>query len=137
MRFGIYLLFANVLTCYSFTLNQFREISHHVRPDNQPPDSRRYIVDIDGTICTKTDSDYTKCTPLYANIDIFNNLYAIGHEIHYWTARGAISGKNWDELTLSQLKSWGVKYNSINMGKPHYDVWIDDKAVNAHTFCDY
>ena len=58
-----------------------------------------------------------------------------GHQIHYWTARGANSGKNWDELTVQQLNSWGVRYNSINMGKPHYDIWIDDKAINAKYFC--
>jgi len=132
-----YLLFANLLTCHSFILNKFREISHHIRSDNKVPHSRRYIIDIDGTICTKTDSDYPNCTPLYDNIEIFNQLYSLGHEIHYWTARGEISGKNWDEITLSQLKSWGVKYDTINMGKPHYDVWVDDKAVNTRMFCDF
>ena len=52
----------------------------------------------------------------------------------YWTARGANSGINWEELTIDQLDSWDVKYHSLNMGKPHYDVWIDDKAINAHDF---
>ena len=29
-----------------------------------------------------------------------------------------------------QLKEWGCKYTSLRVGdKPHYDVWIDDKAV--------
>ena len=96
----------------------------------------RYIIDIDGTICTKTKSDYPKTNPIYENIDLFNQLYEKGHEIHYWTARGAISGKNWDKLTIKQLENWGVHYNTINMGKPHYDVWIDDKAINARHFCN-
>ena len=56
--------------------------------------------------------------------------------MHYWTARGALSGINWDEFTVQQLESWNVKYDSINMGKPHYDVWVDDKAINARDFCD-
>ena len=116
--------------------NGFRQVAYTYREPTDIP-RKRYIIDIDGTICTKTDSDYPNCTPLYDNIDVFNQLYALGHEIHYWTSRGEISGKNWDELTLSQLKSWGVKYNSINMGKPHYDVWVDDKAVNARAFCNY
>tara|TARA_A100001015_G_scaffold300380_1_gene385712 strand:+ start:1374 stop:1784 length:411 start_codon:yes stop_codon:yes gene_type:complete len=100
-------------------------------------DKRIYIIDIDGTICTKTKSDYISCEPITENIDIFNRLFEHGHEVHYWTARGALSGKKWDELTIKQLDSWNVKYNSINMGKPHYDVWIDDKAINSRVFCDY
>jgi hypothetical protein len=50
------------------------------------------------------------------------------------TVRGAYSGKNWDDFTVNQLESWDVKYHTINMGKPHYDVWIDDKAINANDF---
>ena len=57
--------------------------------------------------------------------------------MHYWTSRGALSKKNWDKLTVKQLLSWGVKYHTINMGKPHYDVWIDDKAINVKHFCDF
>ena len=100
-------------------------------------DKRIYIIDIDGTICTKTKSDYISCEPITENIDVFNRLFEQGHEVHYWTARGALSGKNWDDLTIKQLDSWNVKYNSINMGKPHYDVWIDDKAINSKVCCDY
>lgn len=96
----------------------------------------RYIIDIDGTICTKTKSDYPKTNPIYENIELFNHLHEKGHEIHYWTARGAISGKKWDKLTIKQLENWGVRYNTINMGKPHYDIWIDDKAINARQFCN-
>ena len=92
------------------------------------------MIDIDGTICNKTNSDYLTCKPRKDKIDLFNRLYNNGHEIHYWTARGANSGKNWDDLTIKQLKSWNVKYNTINMGKPHYDVWIDDKAINVEDF---
>ena len=28
------------------------------------------------------------------------------------------------------MKIWGVKYNTLNIGKMHYDYWIDDKAIN-------
>ena len=94
----------------------------------------KYMIDIDGTICNKTNSDYLTCKPRKDKIDLFNRLYNNGHEVHYWTARGANSGKNWDNLTIEQLESWDVKYNTINMGKPHYDVWIDDKAINVEDF---
>ena len=92
--------------------------------------------DIDNVICkTGKDKNYKKSKPILKNIKTINLLYEKGHQIHYWTARGANSGKNWDELTVQQLNSWGVRYNSINMGKPHYDIWIDDKAINAKHFC--
>ena len=63
-------------------------------------------------------------------------MYNDGHEIHYWTARGGNSGKDWTELTHQQLKEWGVLYTSITMKKPVYDVWIDDRAINAKDFFD-
>ena len=93
---------------------------------------RSFMIDIDGTICNTHNSDYLKSIPRAKNIALFNKLYDQGHQIHYWTARGANSGKNWDEFTVMQLKQWNVKYTTINMGKPHYDIWIDDKAINAN-----
>jgi hypothetical protein len=89
-----------------------------------------YIVDIDNTICETQGSDYPNSTPIYYRINEINNLYDAGHTINYWTARGSSSGINWLELTIQQLNEWGVKYHSVNVGKPSYDVWIDDKAVN-------
>tara|TARA_Y100000287_G_scaffold181787_1_gene178363 strand:+ start:5055 stop:5507 length:453 start_codon:yes stop_codon:yes gene_type:complete len=120
-----------------FNFNLFRQIAHkpHVYC-NPNSDAKIYIIDIDGTICSKTKSEYNNCEPIYENIQVFNELYMKGNQIHYWTARGANSGKNWDHLTIKQLDEWHVHYCSINMGKPHYDVWIDDKAHNADIFCN-
>ena len=90
------------------------------------------MVDIDGTICTqiRPKPDYPKHKPYKERIEYLNKLYDEGHEIHYWTARGSGSGKDWREFTKNQLKEWGVKATSINCGNPMYDVWIDDKAVS-------
>jgi hypothetical protein len=63
-----------------------------------------------------------------------NQLYDDGHEIHYYTARGGNSGKDWSALTRQQLTEWGCKFHSVNLGKPVYDVWVDDRAVNAKDF---
>ncbi len=115
----------------------FRQVAYNQPRQQMCPGRKRYIIDIDGTICTITNSDYPNSKPIYENIESFNSLYEKGHEVHYWTSRGALSKKNWDKFTVKQLISWGVKYHSINMGKPHYDVWIDDKAINANLFCDY
>jgi hypothetical protein len=94
----------------------------------------KYIIDIDGTICTLTNGNYTDAEPYLYRIKHFNNLYNAGNEIHYWTARGSNSGKDWLELTLQQLNDWGVKYTTAQTGKPAYDVWIDDKAFNVGTY---
>jgi hypothetical protein len=94
----------------------------------------KYIVDIDGTICTPTNGDYVTAEPYLQRIEYFNMLYDAGNEIHYWTARGSNSGKDWLELTLEQLNNWGVKYTAVKTGKPVYDVWIDDKAFNVGTY---
>ena len=96
----------------------------------------KYIVDIDGTICNNTHGEYVAALPMQDRIEYFNRLYDQGHEIHYWTARGGNSGLDWSELTQRQLDSWGVKYTSLRTGKPAYDLWIDDKAINADTFFD-
>ena len=114
----------------------FRQVAFKSNPYiKDRTDCKKIVIDIDGTICSKTKSDYENAEPIFENIDIFNQLYEKGNEIHYWTSRGALSGKNWDEITVNQLKQWNVKFNSINMGKPHYDLWIDDKAYNAIKFC--
>jgi hypothetical protein len=97
-----------------------------------------YIFDIDGTICDtpRIDGawDYTKSTPLWDRIQVVNRLYDEGHKINYWTARGSSSGKDWYQHTLQQLGEWGCKYHSFNVGKPSYDVWVDDKAFNDRAF---
>jgi hypothetical protein len=94
----------------------------------------KYIIDIDGTICTVTNGDYPNAEPYISRISHFNMLYDAGNEIHYWTARGANTGKDWEELTIKQLNDWGVKYTTASTGKPAYDIWIDDKAFNVGTY---
>ena len=94
----------------------------------------KYMVDIDGTICTNTHGDYKSAQPLVERIEKLNALYDAGHEIHYWTARGATTGIDWSILMLNQLREWGVKYTSANLGKPVYDIWIDDKALSDKEF---
>jgi hypothetical protein len=97
-------------------------------------DTKRFFIDIDGTICFTCGSDYHNSKPDHEKIRAFNKLLEEGSEVHYWTARGANSGKSWDKFTIDQLQSWNVRYTSINMGKPHYDVWIDDKSIHPDHF---
>lgn len=94
----------------------------------------KYIIDIDGTICTNTYGDYGNAEPILHRIECINKLFDEGHEIHYWTARGSSTGIDWGALTLAQLQAWGCKYTTAKLGKPAYDVWVDDKAFNDKEF---
>ena len=85
-------------------------------------------------ICYTKGNNYESSEPRYDRIERLNKLYDEGNEIHYWTARGAKSGKDWTEFTKRQLGEWGVKSTSIRLGKPHYDKWIDDKAIDAEEY---
>tara|TARA_A100001035_G_scaffold97803_1_gene76685 strand:+ start:348 stop:644 length:297 start_codon:yes stop_codon:yes gene_type:complete len=92
-------------------------------------------VDIDETICYYVDKrDYNVATPYYKRIEKINELFEKGNTIVYWTARGTVTQENWFEITLNQLKSWNCKFHELRMGKPAYDLFIDDKNINSEEF---
>jgi hypothetical protein len=89
-------------------------------------------IDIDETICiTPECRNYALASPMKSNIEKANKLYDEGNTIIYWTARGSVSGIDWSKTTKHQLDSWGVKYHDLKLGKPHYDLFIDDKVLNT------
>jgi hypothetical protein len=87
-------------------------------------------VDIDNTICeTFENLEYDKARPIKKNIKKINNLFAEGHKIVYWTARGQVTKIDWTEVTRKQLNSWGAKHHELRMNeKPPYDLLICDKT---------
>jgi uncharacterized HAD superfamily protein len=107
---------------------------------------KTYVVDIDGTICTKScelqGNDYTKSKPLRKRIEKINDLYDEGNKIIYMTARGMGRHNNnplaaiqdFYIFTAKQLKNWGCKYHHLFLGKPSADVYIDDKGINDEDF---
>lgn len=90
-----------------------------------------YCVDIDETLCHSIEDDYAHSSPCPAAIAKVNKLFAEGHTIKLFTGRGAWDRTDWREFTERQLTTWGVRYHELVMGKPHADVFIDDKAVNT------
>ncbi len=98
------------------------------------------FVDIDDTICFYTEQDrkckmdYSKAKAYTSRITKINKLYDEGHKIIYWTARGTVTQKLWFNITYEQLKSWGCKFHELKMGKPAYDLFIDDKNINSETY---
>lgn len=93
--------------------------------------SKKYVVDLDGTLCDTLDMDYNKSIPIKENIEKINKLYDASNTIVIQTARGYRTKINWRELTEYQLKTWGVKYDILLFDKPDADIYIDDKALNA------
>ena len=90
---------------------------------------RKYVIDIDGTICTQDGTDYGNALPKHDVITKINQLYDDGNEIVLFTASGYETQINWRDTTLLQLQVWGVKYHDLIFGKPSADVYVDDKNV--------
>jgi len=92
------------------------------------------MFDIDGTLCNQENEDYLKAQPISKRIEMINNLKSQGKYIKLFTSRGTKSGKDWTSETSLQLKSWGLSYDELLFGKPHYDLFIDDKSVYSEDF---
>ena len=102
--------------------------------------------DLDDVLCYRPNqfeelgpSKYSYCVPNDEMIKLANSLYDEGHKIVIYTARGMSQfNGNVTEIysqlytrTLIHLDQWGLKYHQLVMGKIHYDVLIDDKALNS------
>lgn len=93
-------------------------------------------VDIDETICFYPDENraYETAIPNYDFIKKINQLYDQGNIITYWTARGSSKPNDIlrysyiENLTKTQLNEWGCKHHFLKIGKPGYDILIDDKT---------
>ena len=94
--------------------------------------------DIDGVICDTVESDYQNSKPNKKAIEKINRLYDEGNKIIIFTARFmGRTNNNYKKayklgykFTLSQLQSWNLKFNELILGKPSFDLLIDDKAFN-------
>ena len=96
-----------------------------------------YCFDLDGTLCSQRNRDYINAIPIKKNIKKVNQLYDNGNKIIIFTAR--FMGRTKEDkdkaiklgykFTKEQIESWGIKYHKLILGKPLYDVIIDDKAL--------
>lgn len=94
---------------------------------------KKYFVDFDNTLCRTHNKDYINSTPIIERIEYVNNLKLQGNRITIWTGRGSISGIDYRDLTETQLKEWNVMYDDLILGKPDYDIYLDDKSFNIDT----
>ena len=89
-----------------------------------------FCFDIDGVVMTRVPgNDYRLATPVGAAVDLVNALFAAGHRIVLHTARGSLTGIDWRETTIAQLRAAGVRYHEVLFGKPAADFYIDDRAM--------
>ncbi len=86
--------------------------------------------DIDGIIAEKVPgNDYGAATPNHHNIHLINTLHDAGHSVLLFTARGSLTGLDWQERTRKQMQTWGVRYAGLQFGKPAADIYVDDKLM--------
>lgn len=90
----------------------------------------KYVIDLDGTLCTQ-EKDYANANPIQNRINKVNNLYNNGNIIIIFTARGSETNIDWTDITLEQLRKWGVKYHHLIFGKPSADCYIDDRNIDC------
>lgn len=94
-----------------------------------------YVFDLDGTICHTQGNNYADAQPIAGRIAVVNALYDQGHEIVIESARGSVTGQDWQRVTEDQLHVWGLKCHRVRTGKKVYgDYYIDDKGVPAEEF---
>jgi len=94
----------------------------------------KYFIDLDNTLCKTEGNDYGNSTPILERIQYIKDLKEKGHHITIWTARGSSSGLDHKDLTEQQLKAWSVPYDELLLGKPNYDIYVDDKSFNVDNF---
>ena len=94
--------------------------------------------DLDNVLCETPKSLYKESKPIKKAIAFANSLYAKGFYIKIFTSR--FMGRNNDKVskakkqgykfTKKQLLNWRLKYDELILGKPSYDLFIDDKNLS-------
>jgi len=115
------------------TQEQFENSSRALNTQYKTLHDKIFCFDIDGVIATLApDNDYSKAMPITDTISIINRLYELGNKIYLHTARGFITGIDWSEITIKQLREWGVNYHELLFGKPAADYYIDDRMISIN-----
>ena len=97
---------------------------------------KKICFDIDGVICKSKNNDYRSSKPIKKSIKFINRLFNEGYTIIIFTARymgrnndkKTLAKKQGQQMTIRQLKLWGVNYHKLIFGKPSFDLLIDDKS---------
>lgn len=91
----------------------------------------KIIVDLDGVICTEEKTfERSLAIPIPGAIESINQLKQNGHDIVIYTAR------SWSEETMTKawLDFYDVNYDTLILGKPTCDFYIDDRAIRFNNW---
>lgn len=90
----------------------------------------KLAFDIDDTIVQGGTfaNHYYDATPIPEMVELVNMLHDEGHEIFLFTSRGFGHDQLEQEYWLKTVA--GIKFDHCYLGKPLYDLFVDDKAVS-------
>jgi UDP-N-acetylglucosamine diphosphorylase / glucose-1-phosphate thymidylyltransferase / UDP-N-acetylgalactosamine diphosphorylase / glucosamine-1-phosphate N-acetyltransferase / galactosamine-1-phosphate N-acetyltransferase len=99
----------------------------------------RICLDVDGTLCElkSRQDDYAAVRPLPHAAESIRKLRAAGHYVILATARhmktcganvGLVVARQGQTL-IEWLNRHGIEYDELWFGKPHADLYVDDKAM--------
>lgn len=91
------------------------------------------VVDMDGTICEERPTFERSLAKLLPGaVEGVKRLKNRGYFIVVYTARG------WAEYSMTKqwLEDNGIWFDLLLCGKPHGDIWIDDRAVRFEDWED-
>lgn len=104
---------------------------------NRPPlhryrsDLRWYGVDLDGTLSsplwTPENPTAEIGDPILENVEKLHEVVKAGFKIVIHTSRPWTDHEN----VATWLEYWGIPYREIQMGKPLYRAYVDDRAIPA------
>jgi phosphoglycolate phosphatase-like HAD superfamily hydrolase len=90
--------------------------------------SKTVVIDLDGTLCTELSTfERSMALPKDGAEKLLRTLNNAGYTIIIYTAR------SWSEFAMTEawLHKYGLYYDVLLMGKPTYNLWIDDRAINC------
>lgn len=93
----------------------------------------KFCIDIDDTILYSEVDENGEYKLVGTNIKLINKINRLhfeGHTIILWT------GRHWNHLetTINHLKKSHISYDTLLMGKPPVDYYVDDKAIRPDEF---
>ena len=101
-----------------------------------------FIFDIDNTICKTEKNFYKKAKPINKVVSLINRLKKNGHIVKIYTSRymGRTNqnvrfvNKKYKHNTEKQLKSWGLNYDKLIMGKERRSMVMseEEKKLTAY-----
>lgn len=105
----------------------------------------RICLDLDGTVCENKldEQNYSEVLPQYKAVETIAKWREQGHYIVLQTARGMNTYKSNEGQILGNMKylyewleKWNIVVDEIRIGKPHCDVFIDDKGYRHTNWID-